>query len=46
MMYDPLAVASYFDDIGSAEWDRLVRTPVEEITLSIPADGRSRNRFE
>ncbi len=33
--YDPQQIASYFDQYGLQEWDRLVRTPVEEVKLHI-----------
>ncbi len=35
MSYDPEAIAKYFDQFGRREWDRLVSTPVDEISLNI-----------
>jgi SAM-dependent methyltransferase len=33
--YDPQQIASYFDQYGLQEWDRLVQTPVQEVKLHI-----------
>jgi SAM-dependent methyltransferase len=33
--YNPQAVARYFDELAAGEWDRLVRSPLEEIKLHI-----------
>jgi 2-polyprenyl-3-methyl-5-hydroxy-6-metoxy-1,4-benzoquinol methylase len=33
--YQPEAIRAYFDDLGEKEWDRLVRTPVDEVSLYI-----------
>ncbi len=47
--YNPEAIASHFDEYGMREWDRLVETPVDEVSLYIhthyleayvPAAGR------
>jgi ubiquinone/menaquinone biosynthesis C-methylase UbiE len=35
--YDPDAVASYFDQVGQREWDRLTATPVDEVSLHVHA---------
>lgn len=35
--YDAQRVAGYFDAFGSAEWDRLTRSPVDEVNLHIHA---------
>ena len=35
--YRPEAIASYFNEFGMAEWERLVRTPTEEVKLEIHA---------
>ena len=36
--YDPSWVASYFDDFGDQEWDRLVKSPAREIQLIVHKD--------
>jgi len=33
--YQPDAVIEYFDDFGEQEWERLIRTPVNEVSLYI-----------
>ena len=33
--YQPKAVAQYFDEAGMREWERLVQTPVDEVSLYI-----------
>lgn len=33
--YDPHAIAAHFDEYGQKEWDRLVKTPVDEVSLYI-----------
>jgi len=33
--YQPKAISEYFDEFGVREWERLVRTPVDEISLHI-----------
>ena len=33
--YDPEAIARHFDDFGVQEWERLVRTPSDEVSLYI-----------
>ncbi|MEM9925816.1 MAG: class I SAM-dependent methyltransferase [Cyanobacteria bacterium P01_D01_bin.50] len=33
--YSPQWVANYFDDFGDKEWERLVKTPTEEVKLFI-----------
>jgi SAM-dependent methyltransferase len=35
--YDPDAVAAYFDQLGRREWDRLMATPVDEVSLYVHA---------
>lgn len=35
--YDPAWVATYFDQFGEKEWDRLTRTPADEVSLHIHA---------
>ena len=34
-LYDPEFVAAYFDDFGEREWDRLSKTPADEIKLHV-----------
>src|SRR5687768_5981084 len=36
-LYDPSAVARYFDAFGEREWERLVQTPAEEVKLHVHA---------
>jgi len=31
--YDAARIASYFDELGMGEWERLLRTPVDEVSL-------------
>lgn len=33
--YDPTYVARFFDEYGEKEWERLTRTPVDEVSLHI-----------
>jgi SAM-dependent methyltransferase len=33
--FDPKGISSYFDEYGEREWNRLVETPVDEISLYI-----------
>jgi SAM-dependent methyltransferase len=33
--YDPAAIATYFDEFGTKEWERLTRSPADEIKLAI-----------
>ena len=33
--YDPAWVARYFDEFGGKEWERLTRTPVDEVSLHV-----------
>lgn len=33
--YDAQAIATHFDEYGQKEWDRLVKTPVDEVSLHI-----------
>lgn len=35
--YDAAGVARYFDDLGIREWNRLLQTPVDEVSLHIHA---------
>jgi 2-polyprenyl-3-methyl-5-hydroxy-6-metoxy-1,4-benzoquinol methylase len=35
LLYDPEAVIRYFDEYGLREWNRLVETPVDEVSLFI-----------
>ncbi|BAY85757.1 hypothetical protein NIES267_52580 [Calothrix parasitica NIES-267] len=35
--YSPQWVANFFDDYGEKEWERLVKTPTEEVKLFIHA---------
>ena len=35
--FDPAAVARYFDEYGVREWERLVQTPVDEVSLHLHA---------
>ncbi len=35
MTFDPQSIASFFDQYGQREWDRLVATPAAEISLHI-----------
>lgn len=37
MTYDPLSVKDHFDSYGEREWNRLVATPVDEVSLQIHA---------
>ena len=41
--YDPAAVARYFDDFADREWERLVRTPGEEVKLHVHAEALRRH---
>lgn len=33
--YQPQSVAQYFDEFGSGEWERLVRSPTDEVSLHV-----------
>jgi ubiquinone/menaquinone biosynthesis C-methylase UbiE len=35
MTFDPQSISKYFDQYGQREWDRLVATPADEISLHI-----------
>lgn len=35
MNYDPQAVEKFYDELGHGEWERFVRSPVEEIKLHV-----------
>jgi len=35
--YSAAWVAQYFDELGQGEWDRLVKTPIDEVSLHIHA---------
>ncbi len=35
--YDRKWVAEYYDDYGEKEWERMVRSPVDEISLHLHA---------
>lgn len=35
MSYDPVLIAAYFDGFAIGEWNRLVRTPTEEVKLFV-----------
>ena len=35
--FDPAAVAHYFDEYGVREWEHLVQTPVDKVSLHIHA---------
>ena len=36
--YDPDWVSRYFDELGEGEWDRLIRSPVDEVNLHIHSE--------
>ena len=33
--YDPASISQHFDDFGANEWERLVRTPADEVSLHV-----------
>ncbi len=33
--YDPATISQHFDDFGVSEWERLVRTPADEVSLHV-----------
>ena len=35
--YDPVGIARHFDDLAAGEWERLVRTPADEVSLHVHA---------
>lgn len=35
--YQPDAVIKYFDELGMREWERLIQTPTDEVSLYIHA---------